>query len=166
MPFRDHLRSLRIRAGLSQEALGLKIGGGQSLIANYEARADKANARNPDLDKVPLIAQVLGVQVQELFGEPPASSQPVGFDPETMAAAVRWLANFLAATRKSPDLLRDPYYLAAALELCTKVQSGVAEPIAAAGFAERIETAKGKGKHDRRADSADGGIGHQVPKRK
>ena len=61
--FSRNLSTKRIGKELSQKAMSEAIGVAQSTYSLYEK-----GAREPNIDKIKKIAQVLGVSVDELFG--------------------------------------------------------------------------------------------------
>ena len=63
MSFGSNLRNLRKSKGLTQAEIAQKLDVSQSIVAAYERGAKK-----PEMDKVPLIAQALGVPLDALYG--------------------------------------------------------------------------------------------------
>lgn len=99
MNFAADLRRLRLAAGLSQEELAHACGyPGQSRISNYENSGP--NGREPSLSEIPVIARVLGVEIAELFGQPPSGSgsQGMRLDPERIAELATVLAQRAGVT--------------------------------------------------------------------
>jgi transcriptional regulator with XRE-family HTH domain len=68
--FKNTLKQLRKKAGLTQAELAQAIGTSQGAIAHYEM-----GIKAPELAKLPAIAKALGVTVAELFVEGPGSYQ-------------------------------------------------------------------------------------------
>jgi len=64
MNFKNTLKLLRKKAGLTQAELASAISTSQAAVANYEA-----GTKAPELAKLPAIAKALGVTVAELFNE-------------------------------------------------------------------------------------------------
>lgn len=62
--FKNTIKQLRKKAGLTQAELAETIGTSQAAVANYEI-----GAKAPELAKLPIIAKALGVTVAELFVE-------------------------------------------------------------------------------------------------
>lgn len=58
------IKSLREKAGLTQEQLGRLLGVGQSTVAMWEAGESK-----PRADKLPELAKILGCTIDELYGK-------------------------------------------------------------------------------------------------
>lgn len=107
MNFSANLKRLRKASGLSQEGLALACGwSGQSRVGNYES-----GYREPELAEIPVIARALGVQIGELFGEPPSQSQPMRLNHEI----VRDVAAVLQEEFKK--LIDGPYEIARNPEL-------------------------------------------------
>jgi transcriptional regulator with XRE-family HTH domain len=61
--FAENLRKLRKAKGLTQGELAKKVDVSQTAVAHYERGAKK-----PEMDKLPAIAQALGVTVEALYG--------------------------------------------------------------------------------------------------
>lgn len=61
--FGDHLRMLRERQGLSQKALGERVGRAPSVISNYEN-----NIKVPTLDVLTTLARIYDVSLDYLVG--------------------------------------------------------------------------------------------------
>ena len=62
MHFAENLKKARTRLGLTQEELAKKIGIAQNAISAYER-----GLRTPRVLKIPKIAEVLGLSVDELI---------------------------------------------------------------------------------------------------
>lgn len=58
------IKSLRIKKGISQDALAKLLGTTQAAVAMWEA-----GARMPRADKLPKLAEVLGCSVSDLFAK-------------------------------------------------------------------------------------------------
>ena len=58
------LKNLRKKAGLTQVELAAKLGVSQVTIVHYE----KGN-KKPEMDRVPKMAKILGVSIEELYGD-------------------------------------------------------------------------------------------------
>jgi transcriptional regulator with XRE-family HTH domain len=63
MKLKENLRELRKRHGWTQTELGEKIGVSQKIIADYET-----GATNPPVDRLPILAKVLKVTVDQVLG--------------------------------------------------------------------------------------------------
>jgi transcriptional regulator with XRE-family HTH domain len=63
MSISENIKKLRKARGLTQAALGQKIGTRQKVIADYENGISK-----PPQDRLPVIAKFFGVSVDELIG--------------------------------------------------------------------------------------------------
>ena len=63
MEFRERLKALRKEIGLTQIELGEKLNYGSTAIANYESGRNE-----PSLDVLIVLADALGVTVDELLG--------------------------------------------------------------------------------------------------
>jgi transcriptional regulator with XRE-family HTH domain len=115
MDFGSRLKRLREAAGLNQEQLALKCErSGQAWISNFES-----GQRRPRFEDIPVLARALGVHPGELFSDLPATSQPVGFDMETLAFAHQMLRESYAdqvprrepySVETEPDLLVETYF--------------------------------------------------------
>lgn len=60
-----NLKEIRIRKGISREALACSVGYGVSAISNYEL-----GIREPNLDTLKKLASALEVSVDELLADP------------------------------------------------------------------------------------------------
>ena len=66
-----HVKELRENIGISQEQLAVRLHTDRSTIAKWET-----GAAMPSATKLPLLADVLGCSIDELFGRaPPGSSR-------------------------------------------------------------------------------------------
>jgi transcriptional regulator with XRE-family HTH domain len=74
--FGDRLRRLRLDRGLTQTQLGNKVGLSKRMMAHYEKHATR-----PPTDKVALLAHALGVKMEDLLKDTPASRK-TGGDPK------------------------------------------------------------------------------------
>jgi len=68
MDFNSMLKTLRKNAGLTQTELAEQLGVSQVTIVHYEQGKKK-----PEMDKVPKLAKILGVSIEELFGTKPTA---------------------------------------------------------------------------------------------
>ena len=66
LPLGERIKTLRKQRGLTQEALAEKIGCTQETVVYYEH-----NKKHPSVEKIPLLAQALGVSINDLFGDAP-----------------------------------------------------------------------------------------------
>ncbi len=72
----DKLKSIRLESGLTQTELGKRVGLSRRMVLHYEKYAT-----NPPADKVALIAAALGVKIEALLKEIPASKK-TNIDPK------------------------------------------------------------------------------------
>lgn len=155
MTFADHLKRLRVQAGLTQEQLAHACGyPTQSRIGNYESNLP--NAREPKASEIAHIAKTLGVPVGALFGE----SQSVRLDPATVAMAHRAVRDLLTdkdTTRvynieEEPALFVHMYALTAATaktpQGATKDGRGDAVPAEGAGTKRVARAVRDKAETD------------------
>lgn len=112
MTFAATLRAIRKAKGMTQEQLALACGfTGQSRIGNYEADPGKKHAREPELNEIPVIAEALGVNINELFGQEIASaggSQSARLDAAKVAETVMALRKVFATRGSDFDVAEDP----------------------------------------------------------
>jgi len=64
LPLGENIKALRKQRGMTQEELAAKIQCTQETVVYYEK-----NKKRPSADKIPLLAQALGVTVNDLFGK-------------------------------------------------------------------------------------------------
>ena len=64
MTFMKNLRSIRMNKGLTQQELADKCGLTKRIISYYET-----NATNPPIDKIEIIAKVLGISISDLLND-------------------------------------------------------------------------------------------------
>jgi transcriptional regulator with XRE-family HTH domain len=74
--FGDRLRRIRLEKGLTQTQLGDKVGLSKRMMAHYEKHATR-----PPTDKVALLANALGVTVEDLLKDTP-KNKSIGSDPK------------------------------------------------------------------------------------
>lgn len=60
----EKIKALRLRAGLTQEALAAALGMSQQAVASWES-----GERSPRASDIPRLADALGCAIGELFGE-------------------------------------------------------------------------------------------------
>lgn len=66
----SRFREARLRAGLSQRRIGYELGITNSSVLDWEW-----NRSMPTSDKLPQIAEILGVEIKDLFEEVPNEVQ-------------------------------------------------------------------------------------------
>ena len=111
----DNIKTLRKKMGFTQVELAERLNVSQSTITSWEN-----GTRRPDLDLLPVIAQIFGVSVDELLGREPVSEQEL-IDAE---AAIRerlrrdpsYRLLFDAANKATPESLKAAAAVLKALE--------------------------------------------------
>ena len=111
----DNIKTLRKKMGFTQVELAERLNVSQSTITSWEN-----GTRRPDLDLLPMIAQIFGVSVDELLGREPVSEQKL-IDAE---AAIRerlrrdpsYHMLFEAANKATPEALKAAAAVLKALE--------------------------------------------------
>ena len=61
------IRQLRFKAGLTQEQLGEQLGIGAQSVSKWENGVSM-----PDITALPLLAEIFGISIDDLFDLPPA----------------------------------------------------------------------------------------------
>lgn len=135
MDFSARLRTLRKRAGMTQEQLALACGWtGQSRVSNYESSGE--NSRKPDIEELPVLARALNVSTDELLGIVPSStSQPSRLNHRILANALTIARAEFHKRKLSPN---DKALAAAQLIAYEELVKGVTQQAAAKLVAAKL----------------------------